>query len=107
MTSTGARCQAMKRMPGVMKPSGVSGMQLAHDADALPGILGVRAHGHRHMRAAREVDRAEADAVHHGRDLGDHRRGQRVCAPEALVPVAHGGVDEADHAGRMRKSTSP
>ena len=26
MTSTGARCQAMKRMPGVMKPSGVSGI---------------------------------------------------------------------------------
>ena len=26
MTSTGARCQAMKRIPGVMKPSGVSGI---------------------------------------------------------------------------------
>ena len=27
MTSTGARCQAMKRMPGVITPSGVSGMR--------------------------------------------------------------------------------
>ena len=107
MTSTGARCQAMKRMPGVMKPSGVSGISAR--------TVRMRSHGSSacvrtaigHVGAAREVDRVEADAVHHGRDLGDHRRRQRVGAPEALVPVAHRRVDEPDHAGRMRKSTSP
>ena len=94
-------------MPGRDEAERRLGHQLAHDADALPRVLGVRAHRHRHVRAAREVDRVEADAVHHGRDLGDHRRRQRVGAPEALVPVAHRRVDEPDHAGRMRKSTSP
>jgi len=39
------------------------GHQVAHDADALPRVLGVRPHGHRHVRAAREVDRAKADSI--------------------------------------------
>ena len=99
ITSTGARSQAMNRMPGVMKPSGVSGISSRTTRMRSHGILGVRAHGHRHVRAAREVDRAEADAVDHGRDLGDHRRRQRVGAPEALVAVADRRVDEPDHAG--------
>ena len=107
MTSTGARCQAMKRMPGVMKPSGVSGISAR--------TVRMRSHGSSAcVRTAMAMwvllvksIASEADAVHHGRDLGDHRRRQGVGAPEALVAVAHRGVDEPDHAGRMRKSTSP
>ncbi len=106
MTSRGARSHEMKRIPGVMKLRARVRHQLADGPDPLPRVLAMPAHGHRHVRAAREVDCAEADAVHHGRNAGDHRRRQRVRAPEALVAVAHRGVDEPDH-GAMRKSTSP
>ena len=86
--------------------------RLADQADPLPGVLAVEAHRHRHVRARREVERAEAHAIHRRRDRQHVGRGQAGRAPEALVAVARGGVDDPDHGPldpeqRRRRSPPP
>ena len=71
----------------------------AHQPDQLPRVLAVEAHGDRHVRARREVERVEADALHRRRDREDVARGQARRAPEALVAVARRRVDDLDACG--------
>ena len=86
--------------------------QFTDDADPLPRVLAVPTDSHRHVRRAREVDRVKPDAIQDRRDLGEHRRREGVRTPEALVPVADGGVDKTDlshrrRCGRARRRTAP
>src|SRR6185503_16599180 len=66
-----------------------------------------------HVCARGEVRGMEADAVHGGRDREDVGGRQARRAPEALVPVPGGRVDDVDapvsraHAGRTRNRTAP
>ncbi len=66
----------------------------AHQPDQLPRVLAMEAHGDRHVRARREVQRVEADALHRRRDREDVARRQARGAPEALVAVAGRRVDD-------------
>ena len=70
---------------------------LADEPEPLPRVLPVKADRDGHVRARGEVGRVEADAVDRGRDRDDVRRGQPGCAPEALIAVARGRVDDVDH----------
>ena len=81
----------------------------AHQPDQLPRVLAVEAHGDRHVRARREVERMEADALQRRRDREDVVRREAGRAPEALVAVARRRVDDVDDAahGSIRKSGAP
>src|SRR5205807_6786230 len=68
----------------------------ADQANALPRVLVVKADRHRHVRARGEVERLIADPVHGRRDRQDVRGGQAGGAPQALVAVARGRVDDPD-----------
>ncbi len=65
-----------------------------HGADELPRIFLVSADGDAHVRAGVEIERGEADAIEHRRDA--QRLGRIECggAPETLVTVADGDIDE-------------
>ena len=85
----------------------------AHQPNQLPRVLSVEADRDGHVRARREVERMEADPLHHGSDCERLAAGKPGRAPEALVPVARGRVDDLDraavrrHAGSTRNSGWP
>ena len=83
------------------------GHRRPHQSDQLPRVLAMEAHRHRHVRARREVERVEADALERRRDRQDVACGQAGGAPEALVAVARRRVDDVDdarHPASTRKS---
>ncbi len=96
ITSSSAGTHEMKRIPVVIMLSGVFGIAALDQAQALPRVLPVKAHRDRHVRARGEVERVIADAVDRRRDREHVRRRQAGRAPQALVAVAQGGVDELD-----------
>src|SRR6185437_15443974 len=73
------------------------------------GVLTMEADRHRHVRARREVERVIADPVHRRRDREHVGSRQPGRAPQALVAVARGRVDELDraHFGSTRNSGCP
>ena len=86
--------------PGADHPQRRVRHRRAHQPDPLPRVLAMEAHRHRHVRARREVERVVADPVHRRGDRDHVGRGQPGGAPQALVAVAGGRVDELDHARR-------
>ena len=111
ITSSSHGCHAMKRMPVVMKLRSVVGVAARISRISSHGILAVEADRDGHVRARREVERMEADPLHHGSDGERLARGEPGRAPEALVPVPRGRVDDLDrpdavrrHAGSTRNS---
>ena len=76
----------MKRMPVVMKLSGVVRHRRADEPEPLPRILTVEADCHRHVRARREVGGVEPDALHRRSDLDDVVRGQPVALQRLWLP---------------------
>ncbi len=68
----------------------------ADEAQSLPRILAMEAHGHGHVRARGEVERVVADAVDRRRDREHVGRRQTRRAPQALIAVPHRRVDVPD-----------
>src|SRR5690242_2843041 len=70
------------------------GHRSACQSDTLPRVLFVVAYGNAHVRAGREVQRAETNAIHHRRDaenlcgVAPHR------SPQALISVANRNVEK-------------
>ena len=83
--------------PGRDHPERRLGHRLADQPDPLPRVLAVEAHRDRHVRARGEVERVVADPVERRRDRQHVGRRQPGRAPQALVAVASGRVDELDH----------
>ena len=79
-----------------MKLSGVFGIAAATRRSRSHGSSRMEAHGDGHVRARREVDRVEPDAVDGRGDRDDVPRRQARGAPEALVAVAGRRVDDVD-----------
>ena len=70
-----------------------SGHRLGEQVEPLPGILVVDADRHLEHGRASQVDDPEPSAVDGGRD-GQRHAAAHLHAPQALLTVAHGGVEK-------------
>ena len=76
------------------------------EPDPLPRILLVKADRHGHVGAGGEVERVVADPIQRRSDRQHIGRGQAGGAPQALIAVPGGGVDELDWLGhRIARSS--
>ncbi len=83
------------------------GHRLADEADPLPGVLVVEADRDRHVSAGGEVEGPESDPIHRRGDVEHVRGGQAGRAPEALVAVPGGRVNDLDELAAHRLLPAP